>query len=98
MRLNSDDHQAIVNTALDSGKSKKQVTVAHEFGHAIGNTAKLMRGDEYYNPYRTVQSPFATDASSIMNIGGKLRRRHFQGILEELNKMIPQTKFSIRSV
>lgn len=98
MRLNSDDHREMTMHALDTNKPERQVTVAHEFGHAIGNTAKLKRGDEYFNPYKAVQSPFASDIASIMNIGGKLRRRHFHAILDELNKMIAGTRFSIKSV
>ena len=97
MRLNSDDYQEITNHALDSGKPQRQVTVAHEFGHAIGNTVKLKRGDEYYSPYKAAQSPFVGDTASIMNIGGKLRRRHLQGTLDELNRMIDHTLFSIKS-
>jgi hypothetical protein len=71
----------------------RQVPVAHEFGHAAGNTAVLLRGDEYH-----ATSPHAGDQASIMHSGNLLRARHFQTILDELNKMIPSTTFAVLSV
>lgn len=73
--------------------STGQVPVAHEFGHTIGNTSVLNRGDEY-----RATSPNRNDHSSIMNHGSQLRSRHFQTILDEMNTMIPNCTFSIRSV
>ena len=70
-----------------------QVPVAHEFGHAAGNTAVLSRGDEYKST-----SPNKGDQASIMHSGHQLRNRHFRTILDEMNKMIPDTTFSVRSL
>jgi hypothetical protein len=70
-----------------------QTPVAHEFGHAAGNTAVLARGDEY-----PASSPNVNDHASILNHGHALRRRHFRTILDELNRMIPHATFSVRSV
>lgn len=70
-----------------------QVPVAHEFGHAVGNTRTMRRGDEY-----PAHSPHNADARSMMNVGTELRRRHFRTIIEELNQMIPDTTFSVRSL
>ena len=66
-------------------------SVPHEFGHAIGNVSDLGRGDEYVST-----SPNLADADSILNIGKQLRQRHFTSILEELNKMIQNTTFTVR--
>ena len=65
-------------------------TVPHEFGHAAGNTGVLSRGDEY-----NAGSPHLADTDSILNIGRKLRARHFTTLLEEMNKMIPNTTFAV---
>ena len=70
-----------------------QVPVAHEFGHAAGNTSVLRRGDEY-----RPTSPHRNDHASIMNAGNQLRDRHFQTILDELNLMISNTSFLVRSI
>jgi hypothetical protein len=70
-----------------------QVPVAHEFGHAIGNTAVLSRGDEY-----RPTSPNVADHQSIMHHGHRLRSRHFQTILDEMNQMISGARFSVASV
>lgn len=71
----------------------KLVPVAHEFGHAAGNTSTLNRGDEY-----AAASAHKNDQGSIMNMGNQLRNRHFQTILEELNKMIADTTFTVARV
>lgn len=67
-----------------------QRTVAHEFGHAAGNTYMFNRGDEY-----NATSPHFADNQSIMHTGAGLRQRHFRTILEEMNTMVPNTTFSI---
>lgn len=65
-------------------------SVPHEFGHAVGNTSVLGRGDEYAS-----SSPHLADTNSILNIGKELRERHFRSILEEMNKMIKDTTFAV---
>ena len=72
---------------------KGQIPVVHEFGHAVGNTAVLGRGDEYKST-----SIHSSDVNSIMNVGNELRKRHFSTILDELNKMIPGTTFTVHQV
>jgi hypothetical protein len=71
----------------------KQIPVAHEFGHAAGNTGVLNRGDEYNAGHAN-----EADATSMLNIGNELRNRHFTTILEELNRMVPNTTFSVGRV
>lgn len=68
-------------------------TIPHEAGHAFGNTAVLSRGDEY-----AVTSPHLPDTTSIMNIGKELRQRHFQTILDEMNRMIPGVTWSVATI
>jgi hypothetical protein len=74
-------------------RKTQQVPVAHEFGHAAGNTSVLNRGDEYKST-----SPHVNDQGSILHSGNQLRARHFLTILEEMNKMIPNCTFSVLSV
>jgi len=66
------------------------ITVAHEFGHTIGNVPffKGMHWDEY----RPV-SKYYDDKTSMMNLGVKLRERHLDYILAVLNCMIDNVRF-----
>jgi len=80
-------------TSATPAVCSRQVPVAHEFGHAAGNTSVLSRGDEYPST-----SPHAGDNASILHSGNQLRSRHFQTIIDEMNSMIPGTTFSVRSV
>ncbi len=64
--------------------------IAHEFGHSMGNTAVLNRGDEY-----RPSSPHHGDTASVINVGRTLRSRHFRTMIEELNRMIPGTTWAI---
>lgn len=69
-----------------------QYPVAHEFGHAVGNSiyAKTnMHGDEYNS-----KSVHYHDRKSIMNAGMQLRDRHLDFIILELNTMLSHTNFS----
>lgn len=74
-------------------KDRQQVPVAHEFGHAIGNTVVLGRGDEYNSGHE-----HKTDTKAMMNVGRELRPRYFRTLIEELNKMIPGVTFSVNKV
>lgn len=68
-----------------------QIPVEHEFGHAATNRGKSM--DEY-EPGHTNRN----DQSSMMNLGNQLRDRHLDTIISEMNKMISDTEFSVRSI
>ncbi len=70
-----------------------QIPVAHEFGHAAGNTSVLGRGDEYRAGHGQRR-----DRASIMNIGTQLRDRHLQTLIDELNLMSPGTTFSVARI
>jgi hypothetical protein len=95
-RLINFDTEDFTTRNICSGTPQRcdtQVPVAHEFGHAVGNTVVLGRGDEY----NAGTTNFA-DHQSIMHSGHRLRSRHFQTILYEMNRMIPNTVFSVASV
>ncbi|MBI9060199.1 MAG: hypothetical protein JEZ01_20695 [Labilibaculum sp.] len=66
------------------------VTVAHEFGHSIGNVPDFqnMHWDEYRE-----ESKYYYDKTSMMNLGMKLRYRHLDYVLAVLNMMILDTEF-----
>lgn len=70
-----------------------QRPVAHEFGHAFGNTSVLGRGDEY-----AASSAHTADSASILHRGNSLRARHFTHVINELNQMVPGTTFAVSSV
>ncbi len=92
--LDTNDYK--IRTICDSATPSvctNQVPIAHEFGHSAGNTAVLNRGDEY-----KTSSSYINDKSSIMNVGSQLRNRHFRTIIEEMNKMIPGSIFSVHSI
>lgn len=67
-----------------------QIPVTHEFGHAVGNSkfSHAAHGDEY-----AAGSAYQYDSQSIMHSGSQLRKRHFDTIIEQLDTMIPSTKF-----
>lgn len=95
IQLGSHDYAAQERTL---GKHKRyQRTVAHEYGHAAGNTGVLNRGDEYPKPSGPA-SPHVKDETSIMHVGEELRRRHFITMTEELNRMIPAAIFRLASL
>lgn len=91
--LDSEDFKAVQKCDSTGTQCRSQVPVAHEFGHAAGNTAVLNRGDEY-----RATSPHVGDYDSALNIGTTVRSRHFRTILEEMNRMIPDTTFTVHSV
>jgi hypothetical protein len=93
INLDTNDFKTRTNCIGTPPACYDQKPVAHEFGHAAGNTAVLGRGDEY-GP----TSPHYSDHASIMNIGNQLRDRHFRTILDELNTMIPATTFSVKNI
>ena len=73
-------------------KKYHQYPVAHEYGHAVGNSKKVdkhMHGDEYKK-----KSAYFNDKSSMMNVGMSLRERHLDYLIRELNTMVPDTIFA----
>lgn len=92
--INLDSNDLTVRTRCIGPPKQKicgdQMPVAHEFGHALGNTADFGRGDEY-----TASSSHGADIQSIMNRGTELRTRHFDALLTELNALIADTAFSV---
>jgi LysM domain-containing protein len=91
--IHLDTLDTVVRVRTKEGKKFKQVTAAHEFGHAIGNTVVLDRGDEYH-----VDHAHEFERKSMMNVGMQLKKRHARTLVEELNKMIPDTKFKVVGV
>lgn len=88
--INLDTLDTVVRVRTVDGKQFKQVTAAHEFGHTAGNTAVLSRGDEYH-----INHAFESERKSMMNMGMQLKRRHAKTLVEELDKMIPKTTFTV---
>jgi len=75
-----------------------QWAIAHEFGHAVGNSKYSMEGghgDEYTvsNPFDLLQQIYKLDKNSMMNKGSELRSRHIDYVVSQLNLMIPDTTF-----
>lgn len=93
VNLDTNDFQKRVFTHATPPRRTKQVAVAHEFGHTVGNTAVLGRGDEY-----KLGHVHHSDQASIMHSGSQLRARHFRTILDEMNQMIPGCTFTVHSV
>jgi hypothetical protein len=95
-RITLDSNDTHVRTFVNGPGTPNttQLPVAHEFGHAIGNSIHIgHEGDEY-----VAGKPHQADVASIMNVGHALRRRHFETIIDELNRMIAGTTFSVRRV
>jgi hypothetical protein len=89
--INLDTEDILIRKSTRGGRTFYKYPVLHEFGHAIGNSVHAsqgMHGDEY-----KANNPFKSDQSSIMNLGNELRKRHIEYLLQELNKMIPDTTF-----
>lgn len=95
VRLGSNDFQF---TNLGRGVHRRRYSVvAHEHGHSAGNTGVLRRGDEYPKPGRP-PSPHVNNRRSVMHTGDQLHARHFVTLIEHLNQMIPDTRFSVGAI
>lgn len=88
--LTSEDIQHIT-VDYEAGKNALY-GVAHEFGHAFGNTSYTQQtdGDEYHP-----DNLFFRDINSIMCIGCEVRGRHFYYLQMMLEEMFPDTEFLI---
>ena len=92
--LDSNDTHLRTDNKTAATPNATQMPVAHEFGHAIGNSIAIgHEGDEY-----VAGKAHNADVNSIMNVGHGLRRRHFETIIDELNTMIAGDTFSVRRV
>jgi hypothetical protein len=73
-------------------KAQKNFSVtAHEFGHALGYSNPLGKGEESLRGHRRFE-----DVKSIMNIGRRLRARHLFLIMKTLGSMVPACTFTAR--
>lgn len=81
------DTEDLAPTDKGAGGGVKMDVAAHEFGHAIGQP------DEYKK-----SSAYNHHKKSIMNLGNEVKKRHAQHLVDELNKMIPNTTFSVKRV
>ena len=88
-----DTFDTLVRIRTKEGKQFKQIAAVHEFGHAVGNTYVLDRGDEY-----RVGNTYEFERNSMMNVGMQLKKRYTRTLVEELNKMIPKTEFFVKRV
>ncbi|RUS60912.1 hypothetical protein EGN72_06965 [Pseudorhodobacter sp. E13] len=89
------DTEDTVEVDKGAGGGAKQSGAAHEFGHAIGNTTKVKggHGDEYSS-----SSAYKAHKKSIMHSGMQVKKRHADYLVSELNKLIPDTTFAVKSV
>ncbi len=90
--INLDTKDTAWRKRVSSGRNYFQYPLVHEFGHAAGNSKYAntgMHGDEYAST-----SVYAGDKNSLMNIGNKLRDRHLDFILSQLNTMVSGSTFS----
>ncbi|PAY16295.1 hypothetical protein CKO51_27485 [Rhodopirellula sp. SM50] len=62
-----------------------QVTIPHEFLHAIG----------YHHDESHAASPHLSDTNSIMNVGKQIRERHLRHVLADLEDLVPDARFSL---
>ena len=95
-KITLDSEDTKLRDLQGTGKKKdKQSPFAHEFGHAVGNSkhGPAGHGDEY-----KASSPFHEEKKSMMNIGNQLQKRHADHLIMELNKMIKDTTFTVKSV
>lgn len=94
-KIELDTEDTILRVRDRDGKKFKQIPAAHEFGHAVGNSkfGPAGHGDEY-----PVTSTYKDEKKSMMNIGAQLKKRHADHIIMELNKMIPDTVFAVKSI
>lgn len=85
-----DSEDLTIKTSSPAGHP--QYAVSHEYGHVIGNTAVLGRGDEYDS------GPNQSDTIAIMNAGNQLRERYFRTLIEELEILLPDTTFTVDTI
>ena len=91
-----DTEDTVLRVRDRDGKKFKQIPAAHEFGHAVGNAtgnANVDHTDEY-----KVTSTYKDEKNSMMNVGMQLKKRHADHLIAELNKMVKDTVFAIKSV
>jgi len=70
-----------------AGVGVKMDITAHEFGHTN------VEPDEYL-----ATNAYKAQKKSIMNLGNQVKKRHAKHLVEELSKIVPNTKFSVKSI
>lgn len=91
-----DTEDLVLRERTRDGKKYKQLPAAHEFGHAAGNAtgnANVDHADEY-----KVTSTYKDEKKSMLHIGMQLKKRHADHLVAELNKMVKDTTFTVKSV
>lgn len=88
IKLDTEDTKLTKKQTEDGKDTGSHKPVNHEFGHAVGDNP-----DEY-----KTASPHRKQIKSLMNVGSQLKKRHADHVMEELSKMIPNTKFTVKSV
>jgi hypothetical protein len=86
------DFTAARGAANSAGASRPNFPVgAHEFGHTEPDSSGAAPNPDEYNN----GSANLGDTDSLMNIGRQVRGRHLEGLLGELNRMMPGTTFYV---
>ena len=85
------------NEFEEDGKKYENLPAAHEFGHAVGNSKHAASGHGHGDEYKD-GSDYKEERASMMNWGTELKKRHADHIIWELNKIIPNTRFEVKSV
>lgn len=73
----------------DPHRQDRFYAAPHEFGHALGYADYYVKADEYLPDNEHYE-----DVKSIMNIGRRLRTRHFFLLTDTLGKMVPSRTFT----
>lgn len=81
------DTEDMVEVDKGGGKGVKQSGAAHEFGHTIKSPDEYI-GDTFHRFQK----------KSIMNRGMQIKKRHAAYLVDQLNRMIPDTRFKVVKV
>ena len=73
----------------DPLRQERFYAAPHEFGHALGYSNYYDKADEYEPDNADYE-----DVESIMNIGRRLRTRHFFLLMDTLGQMVPSCTFT----
>ncbi|MEZ4447383.1 MAG: hypothetical protein R3B72_50370 [Polyangiaceae bacterium] len=77
----------------DAGQSRPRFfTIPHEFGHTLPNASGS--GTPVDDEYNSGHAHLG-DTDSLMNIGHRIRARHVQAVVDELNTMLSNCHFEV---